>query len=204
MKSVNQLALRLPERELLSMVDTVTRLHEQMVNLVSLEKGMKNRLLALGDRSTPFVDKSYEHAQLKPHLVPGYVDAEQWHQVMNAVKYLSKVRRMLTDLTARVTDSLAVAGNEAFRSALFFYQNAKQAAKAGIMDANTVVSELESRFPGKKAVTVEASVDDSAEDDSDSQDGVRVIIEDGKIVGPVAGMDAEAGSSSQNAEDIQS
>ena len=68
---------------------------------------------------------------------------------MADVNNLRVLEISLRQLVDGVDDTVMIAGGEAYKQALVFYQAVKQAAKQDIPGAKAIYNELQTRFPGR-------------------------------------------------------
>lgn len=83
-----------------------------------------------------------------PNLLPGFVDAAEVEKDRALRAPVVEIWRELAALTQAVDDTVLELGNEIYMADLAYYQNARQAAKLGVADAQTVYNDLKVRFPG--------------------------------------------------------
>lgn len=131
-----------------------------MSSLVTLTKEERKETLKMGDKTLAFTTKALENAQKYPDLIPGYLSLEEFKHDLEATVALREIQQALTPLNEALSDTLMVAGSEAFQAALVFYNSVKGAAKSGVPGAKTVYDELSKRWPRKKR---SASTNEEAE-----------------------------------------
>ena len=184
MTTLNQASFRIQTNILENLIEAVENMRSQMPGLVHLTANQKKSLMVPGDKTTPFIDKALEYAERTPEITPGYIKIDEWQTDVDAIRSLNKLRRVMSELLGNIEDTIALSGNDAYRTALQYYQAMKTAAKGGVDRAKQMLAELELRFPRGKGAALT----------SPPSDGVSVIIEDGKIVGPVTGDSGLSGS----------
>ena len=118
--------------------------------LISLTPIERTRMLKLGDKTTPFVEKVIEYAETNPKLVPDFMNLENLKTDYKAVNDLATLLRPIEQLTSNIKDTMAKSGAEAFSSSLTFYNYLKQAAANGVPDAETIYDDLKKRFEKTK------------------------------------------------------
>lgn len=119
--------------------------------LISLTPIERARMLKLGDKTTPFVEKVIEYAETNPKLVPDFMNLENLKTDYKAVNDLTTLLRPLEQLISSIKDTIAKSGAEAYSSSLTFYNYSKQAAANGVPDAETIYADLKKRFEKSKA-----------------------------------------------------
>lgn len=117
-------------------------------HLKKLSAQDRKELIKLGDKTTEFVRKAYEHTGLHPDLVPGFLDRDEFRIDLEALAALQTIERELASVNAAIEDSIVLCGSEAYQAALLFYGAVKSAKSRNIGDAALVFDELSVRFPG--------------------------------------------------------
>jgi hypothetical protein len=118
--------------------------------LVSLTPDEKKSMLILGDKSFSFVNRSLMFATQNPEFSPTYLNQNEWKIDWESWKELAPINAQLIELNSLLNDTIAVCGNEAFRQALTYYNNVKQAAKDNVPSAKPIYEELKQQFPNHK------------------------------------------------------
>jgi len=102
----------------------------------------------MGDKSVAFVQKAFEYSQIHPDLRPAFLDVAAFQIDLDSLATLHRLDRSLNPVVNALSDSMALAGSEAYQAALLFYANTKSAAKLRLPGAQGVYDDLASRFPG--------------------------------------------------------
>jgi hypothetical protein len=118
--------------------------------LTVLEKGGKQDLLIMGDKSVSFVDKALEVARQDNDLLKAFVNLEAFTIDVQAVDRLRSISYKLKQVLSGVDDSYALSGSEAYKTALMVYSLMKNAAKMNHPGAKEKVEEMSSRFPSRR------------------------------------------------------
>lgn len=124
--------------------------------LKSLTVQDRKELPKLGDKSTAFVQKAYEYTGIHPDLVPGYLDRQAFRVDLECLQQLQSLERELAPVNEALSDSILLAGSEAYQAALLFYGNVKGAKKVNLGASASVYDDLSTRFPGSAAKKVPA------------------------------------------------
>ena len=114
--------------------------------LVKINAQERRELAKMGDKTVSFVTKSAEYAEMNPLLVPPFVDVPEMRKDVNAIGVLRPIASELEKLTDQLSDTMMLAGSEAFSSALAFYGSVKNAAKLNQPNAEVIANELKVRF----------------------------------------------------------
>lgn len=119
--------------------------------LKSLKSEEKKEMAIMGEKTTSFVQKALEHGNANPELVPKYLDMDEFGRDMKAVNELNSFYRPLLQITDMLSDTLALSGSDAYAAALVIYGSVKDAKGSNVAKAETIYSDLSSRFTrGKK------------------------------------------------------
>lgn len=111
----------------------------------------RKELPKLGDKTTAFVQKSFEYSGVHPDLTPGYLDRDAFRVDLEALQLLQGLERELAPVTEALADSIMLSGSEAYQAALLFYNNVKTAKKVNVGSSAAVYDDLSARFPGGAA-----------------------------------------------------
>jgi hypothetical protein len=101
-------------------------------------------------KSLLYYFSSRNFAAFRRCLRGSFLDVTEFDKDIKVITELLKVVRPLEQLQIQLEDTLMQAGVEANEAALFFYNNSKVAAKAGVPGAEPIYLDLKERFPGKQ------------------------------------------------------
>jgi hypothetical protein len=144
----------LPE-DLEAIQAAIATLKEKLPFLLSLTTEESKSLLRLGDKSRAFVAKTLEFASQHPEILPTMFDLQEMEEDLSLFEALYPIQMALTELTEQVTDTMAVAGSEAYAAARLVYSY----AKAGNLDGELepYLEDLGKRFRRARAKRAESS-----------------------------------------------
>jgi hypothetical protein len=111
---------------------------------LSAKDRMKNR--ALGSYSTQFVQQAVESMKQNPKLVPAFVDVEEAETYYSMYNSLLGIQDSVELLHRLVGDAMHMAGNQANKHSLDFYNSVKRGAKSNVPGAQSVLENLKPRF----------------------------------------------------------
>jgi hypothetical protein len=117
----------------------------------------------MGEKTLSFVEKAHAFAVQNPTLCPPYLDMTAFDADFGDAHNLWTLLVSTQQLHENVDDTEMVAGSEAFRSSLVFYNSVKMAARQDVPGAKAVYEELKKRFPGGKRRTGETELETPAE-----------------------------------------
>ena len=123
--------------------------------IISLTPEERRERLKLGDKTLAFAEKSFAYAQANPALVPSYLEMEMFSIDMKDATGLRTLEISIQQLATGISDTIMVAGGEAYNESLIFYNAVKQAAKQNIPGAKAVYEDLQKRFPGRPSTKKE-------------------------------------------------
>jgi hypothetical protein len=118
--------------------------------LTSLTPDEKKSMLILGDKSLSFVNKNLMFSKQNPEFMPSYLDQNEWSIDLLAWSDLALIGSQIKELNSLINDTIALCGNEAYRQALTYYNNVKQAAKDNVPSAKPIYEELKQQYPNHK------------------------------------------------------
>ena len=123
--------------------------------LVGLSANERQAAMVVGRKSTQFVQRAVESVRQNPEMAPSFLDAEKLDNRFKLYNDLLAILEPVQSLERMISDSMMVAGSEAFSDALDYYNTVKRAAKSNVPGAQAVVDNLKTRFSHanrKKAV----------------------------------------------------
>ncbi len=152
MSQPNQISFVVDDATLTEVRAAITVLRTKLVPLLkTLSEQDRRELPKIGDRTMPFVEKSYDYTGIHPELVPAYLDRDAFRTDIEALKLLQGLERELNPVMTSLADSIMLSGSEAYQAALLFYNNVKIATKVNLGSSSAVYSDLSARFPGATA-----------------------------------------------------
>ncbi|MDR0604551.1 MAG: hypothetical protein LBG80_09645 [Bacteroidales bacterium] len=118
--------------------------------MIPLTPEERRNIIKMGEKTYSFVSKAYDLAKENPDLCPKYFDIEEMRiDVEDAVKLIA-LKTNINQIYESISDTEMVAGSEAYKAALMFYQEAKNAAQNDIYGAKAIYEELKKRFPTRR------------------------------------------------------
>lgn len=103
----------------------------------------------MGDKTVAFVQKIGGYMQSNPNFIPSYLDHDEVSiDIKNALN-LEPLEKLAEQVLNSISDTSMVSGSEAFRGALMYYNNVRQANKDGAPHARQIYDDLAQRFPGR-------------------------------------------------------
>jgi len=151
MSQQNLISFTIPDKEKAEIAAAINTLRDKLLpRLKSLKPEERMEMLKMGDKTTAFVHKALEHCAMNPELSPQYLDIKEFDSDIMAVDYLRSIYAPLTQITDSISDTIMLAGSDAYNAALIFYTAVRSAHRENIAKAGTIYEDLATRFPGKK------------------------------------------------------
>lgn len=151
MPDSNRISASLSAEKLTAISALIASLNQALPFLVSLSATESRDLPKLGPKTIGFDERCASYMAQAPALVPAFIDLNEVNKDRALREQLSGVGRELGTLANRLDDTLAIVSHEIYSADLAFYQNVRQAAKRGIANAETILADLSTRFPGRPA-----------------------------------------------------
>jgi hypothetical protein len=150
MEKENKISLTISAEDMQAVQGAIATLQDKLMPLlVQLDADDRREINKMGDKTVAFVTKAYEHATQNPDLVPSYMDLAEMKIDLDAVETLRQLGNPLEQLTQFINDSRMLAGSEALREALVFYNAVKGASKVKIGASQQIYDDLSARFPSR-------------------------------------------------------
>jgi len=147
----NLVSLNITETDLTEIKGAIDVLTTKLLpHLKTLSPEDRMELPKMGNKTISFVQKTVEHCEGNPELVPNFMDVAELTTDLRSVEALRVLYQPLLRITEGLSDTIILAGSEAFSGALMFYNSIKNAMKAKIQKAEGIYRDLSARFPGFK------------------------------------------------------
>ncbi|MFA8434546.1 MAG: hypothetical protein ACEPOZ_08530 [Marinifilaceae bacterium] len=147
----NQISFQLSEEEkaqILQAIETLKSVLEP--KLITLRPEERRGLSRMGDKTVSFVEKAVDYAAQYPDYMPGFIDINETKIDIESVRTLRQFLTPIESLASQLDDTMALAGSEAYTSALAIYKVLKNAANLGQPGAEEAAKELRYRFPQRR------------------------------------------------------
>lgn len=135
------------EKQAIQKLNEVKTVLNGLITLLPEERGVYGRM---GERTVPFVQKAAEYGGRNAALVPVYVNLPELQKDLAAAQSLMRISRVILELQNMIDDTAAVAGFEAYTSALSIYKTTQEAARRNVPGAQEAYNDMQTRFPGRK------------------------------------------------------
>jgi hypothetical protein len=104
----------------------------------------------MGEKTLGFVEKAHEFATQSPDLAPPFLDMANFDASLADAHNLWPLFLLTQQLHEGVDDIATLAGSEAYRESLIFYNSVKMAARQDVLGAKAVCEDLKKSFPRRK------------------------------------------------------
>jgi len=145
MKALNNDAV-LTSETIAQIESGISDLKNLMPWLVGLSTKDRMNLVTVGSKSTQFIQRAVESVRQNPELAPSFLDAERLGSRYKLYNDLLSILEPVQFLERMISDTMMLAGSEAFADARDYYNTVKRAAKANVPGAQTVADNLKTRF----------------------------------------------------------
>src|SRR5690349_8644184 len=150
----NRISIHIAAEDMQQVMDAIKLISDVMGKyVVALTPDERRKLPKMSDGTTTFVKKALDYATTNPNLLPSFLNLAEFRIDIEATDTLVQLQRPLDQVSSNLNDTIMLSGSEAYRSALAFYNNVKQAAKLNVAGAKTIAEDLRIRFEkasGKK------------------------------------------------------
>jgi hypothetical protein len=106
----------------------------------------RRRLLGSGVRRWGFITKTFEVASDNPEFVPLFLDMENFGDLIAEINETRNITITLEQMLRIYTDILLIAGDDAYKLALMYYNSVRDAARRGVPGAQAIFRALQLFF----------------------------------------------------------
>lgn len=152
----NRISAEFSAEQIASVNNAIVALRDALPFLVSLVPDERRKLPKLGPKTLGFDERCQAHMASHPELVPSFIDQAEIAKDRALRERMTGVVRDLVNLATSAEDTLLLISHEVYSADLAFYQNVRQAAKRGILNAQTILDDLSPRFPGRSSARAES------------------------------------------------
>jgi hypothetical protein len=149
MPNDNRISATLSAADKTAILDAIQTIQDKLPFLINLTKHERMTLPKMSDKTMAFDAKCASYMASNPALVPGFVDLAEVAKDRALALQLFDILNELRPLCEAVDDTAMIVNSEVWMADLSFYQNARQAAKRGVLGADSIYDDLAQRFPGR-------------------------------------------------------
>ena len=144
---MNSVSIDIPEEDLRDINNAIATLKAKLSPyLIAITPAERQAVPKMSDGTIPFVEKAMDYAREDEKFLPPYTDLDEVHKDWNAVKNLVPMLRDIKQIESNLSDTVMVAGSEAYLGALSYYNSVKYATKLNVADAKIIYEDLKQRF----------------------------------------------------------
>lgn len=140
----NRISVDIPQSTLDAIKQTVDSLKSQLSFLQALTPEERMTMPKMGDKSRAFVEKALEVASQNPELLPRYFNEDELRKDLSLYNALYPVYLALSQLQEKLSDTLLLAGSEAYLASLVVYRSLRQLPSSAGLQAT--LDDLSKRF----------------------------------------------------------
>lgn len=146
----NRISIQIPEDVLNEIRECLTKARTLMAPYAqSLTPKQRQGLAKMSDGTEAFVTKSLDFMASDPQFNPPYIDLAELKKDLDAYFQLKPYDTLATQLSDEFSDTVMMAGSEAYATALAYYNAVKMAARMNVPGAKAIYEELRKRFEGQ-------------------------------------------------------
>lgn len=145
----NRISATVSSEDRAAVMAAVATIKSKLPFLLSLEPGEIKELPRVGPKTLAFDEGCASYMEKHPELIPAYLEVDEVAKDRALRLQIADIVRTLGSLAQDAEDTLAVVSHEIYNADLAFYQNVKQAAKRGVLSAQSAYAVLSERFPGR-------------------------------------------------------
>ncbi|MFC4686532.1 hypothetical protein ACFO4P_06235 [Epilithonimonas pallida] len=150
MSTKNQISVQIPATVINSVQEKLQECRTLLAPfLQGLTPDQRETIFKMGDKTVATVQKVEDYTETNPEFAPSYMDQPEFHKDVAVVNGLSPIRNLASQLTADLSDTIMLAGNEALIAALLYYGSVKEASSKGVATARPIYDDLSKRFSRK-------------------------------------------------------
>ena len=151
MSQDNRISVTIPQQVIDEVISNIKKSADLLKPyLQGLTHEERQSLAKMGDKTLPFVSKSYAYCGSNAEFAPNFLDINEMGKDLSTTETLTPVLNALEVLRSDVDDTVMLCGNEAFSGARYYYNSVTFAAKNGNTSAKPIAEDLAKRFPGVK------------------------------------------------------
>jgi hypothetical protein len=125
MAQINQISLTIPEADLTEITASINTLRTKLLPyLKTLSPEERQELPKMGDKTVSFVQKTVEYCRQNSDLVPQFLDVNELAVDVKTVEAIRALYQPLLQITDSLSDTMTLAGSEAYMASLMFYSSA--------------------------------------------------------------------------------
>jgi hypothetical protein len=129
----------------------------------ALTTAERKRMLSVGDKTLPQVEKAKKIIAQNPHLVPGYLDQDGFHQACTSMQERNHLKTLAREVCRMIDDLIMLDADTVRQEMRKLYHSVRCAKDAKIPGAATAYAEFRTAYRTKQRAKVEAPVEGPCE-----------------------------------------
>ncbi|MGC4057409.1 MAG: hypothetical protein QM743_04705 [Chitinophagaceae bacterium] len=158
----NRVNAVLDEGNLITIKSLFQQIAALMPMLVGLTAEERQRLPKINVSNKAFTEDAFRILRNNASFFPGFLNPTFMSYDLTLFQQLDELATISRQLTERITDTMTLAGNEAYVSALSVYRLSEAAALAGMPGADEARRQLSMRFSGQGSSAENNSINEDA------------------------------------------
>jgi len=151
MSQDNRISVSIPQQVIDDALANIKKASDSLKPyLQGLTEDERGSIAKMGDKSSPFVSKSFNYCGSNPEFAPNFLNVTELEKDLGTVDQLTPVLNAVSVLRSDLDDTVMLCGSEAFTGARYYYNSVSFAAKNGNTAAKPIAEDLARRFPGVK------------------------------------------------------
>ncbi len=142
------------EAELQLCIDNIAECQSRLPFLINLTPEEKKLYLRLGKKTLSFISRALLHCKNNSNLQVDFAPYAEWKNDWEVCQRLELLEIQIQQLHEGILDTIIALRQESMRAGLTFYRNAKEATKYNVPGSNSIVEDLSTMMPGRKAKKV--------------------------------------------------
>lgn len=126
---INRISASLSDADATAIASAITEMKSKMPFLMTVPKSDKKRKQKMGNNAISYVNKGLVNARNQINLLPRNFNVEEFEKDGALVVQLNQIRNSLTELTAKLNDTIEVLGEELMTQANLVYNTLQREAK---------------------------------------------------------------------------
>lgn len=150
MPAENLISIKIKPEELSQVMEALQKVDNILKPyIIALTVAERKAYPKMSDKTYPFVEKVLDYSKTNSEFVPNFLNVPEMAIDFQAVMDLQSVFRVLEQIYQNVSDTMLLAGSEAYLAALTYYNTVKQGAKMNVPNAKAIHEDLRKRFEGQ-------------------------------------------------------
>jgi hypothetical protein len=146
----NRISIVIPEEVLKEIRECLNKARTLMAPYAeSLTPKQRQGMAKMSDGTEAFVVKALDFMLSDPQFNPPYIEVAELQKDVDAYFLLKPFDTLAKQLSDEFSDTVMMAGSEAYTTALAYYNAVKMAARMNVPGAKAIYEELRKRFEGQ-------------------------------------------------------